>query len=229
MFDFGWSELLIVGVVAILVVGPRELPGMLRAFGKTIGQVRRMAGEFQTQFNDALKDADLDEVRQGIESVRSASSPKGLASSLNPLKEAADDLKKSIESPGETAVTEKAADQVEAPAIATKPSGSAPPAAKTPQAAKTNGASAAKSAGANGTSAREADKSAKKASPKKPAAKKPAAKKAPVKTPASAVKSKAAATKAATAKPAATKSTTTKPALTKSASAKVDDAKKAAS
>lgn len=69
MFDIGWTEMLIVGVIAILVVGPRELPGMLRTFGKTLGQLRRMAGDFQRQFDNALKEAELDEVRNAVNKV----------------------------------------------------------------------------------------------------------------------------------------------------------------
>ncbi|MFZ1814191.1 MAG: Sec-independent protein translocase protein TatB [Rhizobiaceae bacterium] len=64
MFDVGWTELVVIACVAVLVVGPKDLPRMLRAFGKTIGQVKRMAGDFQKQFDDALKEADLDEVRK---------------------------------------------------------------------------------------------------------------------------------------------------------------------
>ena len=100
MFDIGWSEMLVVGAVAVLVVGPRELPGMLRTFGKYVGQMRRMAGEFQSQFNDALKEADLDEVRRGIESVRSASPASQLRKEFSALTEAGDSVKKAIEDPG---------------------------------------------------------------------------------------------------------------------------------
>ncbi|MEO1105178.1 MAG: Sec-independent protein translocase protein TatB [Pseudomonadota bacterium] len=73
MFDIAWTEILIVATIAIIVVGPKELPGMLRAFGKTFSQVRRTAREFQSTFNDALRDAErqagLDEVRKDIQSV----------------------------------------------------------------------------------------------------------------------------------------------------------------
>lgn len=64
MFDIGWTELVVVACVAIIVVGPKDLPKMLRAFGKTMGNLRRMAGDFQRQFDDALKEAELDEVKQ---------------------------------------------------------------------------------------------------------------------------------------------------------------------
>ncbi len=54
--------MLVIACVAIIVVGPKDLPGMLRGLGKTIGNVKRMANDFQRQFNDALKEAELDEV-----------------------------------------------------------------------------------------------------------------------------------------------------------------------
>lgn len=63
MFDIGWTEMIVVAIVAILVVGPKDLPKMLRAFGKTVSNLRSMAGDFQRQFNEALKEAELDEVK----------------------------------------------------------------------------------------------------------------------------------------------------------------------
>jgi sec-independent protein translocase protein TatB len=63
LFDIGWTELVVVAVVAILVVGPKDLPGMLRGFGRTISSLRRMGRDFQKQFDDALREAELDEVR----------------------------------------------------------------------------------------------------------------------------------------------------------------------
>lgn len=70
MFDIGWSELLVVAVVTILVVGPKELPGLLRTMGKTFGNLKRMAGDFQSQFNEALKEAELDEVQNTISTMK---------------------------------------------------------------------------------------------------------------------------------------------------------------
>lgn len=73
MFDIGWSELLVVVVVAIVVVGPRELPRMLRTFGKTMGQVRRTANDFKRQFDDALREAereaDLADIRSEMQAL----------------------------------------------------------------------------------------------------------------------------------------------------------------
>jgi sec-independent protein translocase protein TatB len=58
MFDIGWSEILVIAVVAIVVVGPKELPRMLRSFGKTMGSVRRMSNDFKRQFDEALREAE---------------------------------------------------------------------------------------------------------------------------------------------------------------------------
>ena len=55
--------MIVIACVANIVVGPKELPGMLRAFGKTIGKLKRMAGDFQRQVDDAIKEADLDDVK----------------------------------------------------------------------------------------------------------------------------------------------------------------------
>ncbi|QGZ33382.1 Sec-independent protein translocase protein TatB [Stappia indica] len=87
MFDIGWTELLVVAVVMILVVGPKDLPRMLRTFGQTIGKVRRMAGEFQSTFNEALREAeqqaDIADMKKQVEK----------AANFDPL----GDIKKSIE------------------------------------------------------------------------------------------------------------------------------------
>ena len=93
MFDIGWTELVVVAVVAILVVGPKQLPGMLRSVGKTIGSVRRMAGDFQRQFNDALKEADLDDITK---TVTKFNPTKQIKDSLNPIKQATADVQRDI-------------------------------------------------------------------------------------------------------------------------------------
>lgn len=67
MFDIGWSELLVVAVVAIIFVGPKDLIPMLRTAGQQIGKLKRMASEFQGQFNEALREAELDSVKRDVE------------------------------------------------------------------------------------------------------------------------------------------------------------------
>lgn len=71
MLEIGWSELLVIGIVAIIVVGPKELPNLLRTISKGLGAARRMAGDFQSQFNEALREAELDDVRKSVEDLRS--------------------------------------------------------------------------------------------------------------------------------------------------------------
>jgi sec-independent protein translocase protein TatB len=67
MFDIGWSELLVIGVVAIIVVGPKELPRLMRTFGHYLGKVRHMAADFQRQFEEAVRDSEMDEVRKAMQ------------------------------------------------------------------------------------------------------------------------------------------------------------------
>jgi len=66
MFDIGWSELLIIAVVAVIVIGPKDLPRALRALGHWMGKARRMAGDFQRQFNEAIREAELDDVKKQV-------------------------------------------------------------------------------------------------------------------------------------------------------------------
>lgn len=78
MFDIGWSELLLVVVVAILVVGPKDLPRLMRTFGHYVGKLKRAAAEFQNQLNEAVAEDEIKEVRRSIESIRSAAKTDNL-------------------------------------------------------------------------------------------------------------------------------------------------------
>lgn len=91
MFEIGWSELLLVGSVALIVIGPKELPTVLRTVGRTVTKVRRMAGDFQSQFQDALREADMQDVAKDISSIaqtaRNTASPKALFDPLNNIRD----------------------------------------------------------------------------------------------------------------------------------------------
>jgi sec-independent protein translocase protein TatB len=63
MFDIGWSELMVIGALALIVVGPRDLPKMLRTLGQYVAQARGMAREFQRSMEDAAREADLTDVK----------------------------------------------------------------------------------------------------------------------------------------------------------------------
>ncbi len=70
MFDIAWSELLIVAVIAILVVGPKELPGMLRSLGRMLGKLRSTADEFRKQFDEAVREAGAEDLQREMRSLR---------------------------------------------------------------------------------------------------------------------------------------------------------------
>ncbi len=69
MFDLTSSKLLILGVVALIVVGPKELPFLLRTIGKYVAMMRRQANEFRSQFDEAMREAELDDIRKDVEKV----------------------------------------------------------------------------------------------------------------------------------------------------------------
>ncbi|WBU64173.1 Sec-independent protein translocase protein TatB [Paracoccus aerodenitrificans] len=78
MLDIGWSELLIIGVVALIVVGPKDLPHMFRALGRMTGKVRSMAREFSSAMEDAARDSGLDEATKSLNDIRNVTSKRSL-------------------------------------------------------------------------------------------------------------------------------------------------------
>lgn len=97
MFDVGWTEMLVIAIVMIVVVGPKDLPQMLRTMGRMAAKLRNMAGDFQKQFNDALKDAELDDVKKSVDSLRSLNPMTEIRKQLNPFEQAAADVRSGIE------------------------------------------------------------------------------------------------------------------------------------
>jgi sec-independent protein translocase protein TatB len=69
MFDLTSSKLLILGAVALIVVGPKELPFLLRTIGKYVAMIRRQANEFRAQFDEAMREAELEDIKKDLESV----------------------------------------------------------------------------------------------------------------------------------------------------------------
>ena len=89
MFDIGWGELVVIGIVALIAIGPKELPTVLRTLGQYMGKVRRMASEFQGQFQEAMREAELVELKKQAEDLKSSVSDLGSSVSdlgnLDPL------------------------------------------------------------------------------------------------------------------------------------------------
>jgi sec-independent protein translocase protein TatB len=75
MFDIGWGELIVIGVVALIAIGPKELPGALRALGHWMGKIRRMAADFQNQFQEAMREAEMADLKQQVDTLTSSFDP----------------------------------------------------------------------------------------------------------------------------------------------------------
>ncbi len=205
MFDLGWTELMVIGIVALIVVGPKDLPGMFRTVGQFVGKAKQMAREFSRAMNDAADEAGVSEVSK---SLKSATNPVGAA--MDEVKKSTDSFtaktmagptpkraefdddrkamvdkisKRSAEMAEERKAAEEAAKAKAADADAPKPAADKPGEAAKPAPAKK---SPAKKAAAK-TGAKAAPKKAapKKAAPKKAPASKAAAKKPAAKKPAS--------------------------------------------
>ena len=70
MLDIGWTEILIITVIALFVVGPKDIPKVLRTIGIWIGKFKSISRDFQNTVHDAVKEAELDEVKKQIESAK---------------------------------------------------------------------------------------------------------------------------------------------------------------
>lgn len=201
MFDLGAGELLIMGTVALIVVGPKDLPGMFKTLGSFVGKAKGMAREFSRAMNDAADQAGVSDV---TDTLRKASNP--VSGAMDEVKKAASfteqTMKSGLPKDGKSTLSPERQEQAEKIRQKTAE-----------KALERQAAEAAKEA--------EAKPAPKKAPAKKPAAKKPAAKKPAAKKPAAA---KPAAKKTAAAKPAAkkalTKASAKKPAPKKSAKGK---------
>ena len=115
MFDIGWSELVLIGVVALIAIGPKELPGVLRMVGQWMGKARKMAAEFQGQFQEAMREAEMADLKKSFDEVKEA------ATGFNPLnslqKDVSDALRvDALDKPAEASSTTA----VEAPATSSE-------------------------------------------------------------------------------------------------------------
>ena len=97
MLEVGWSELLVIAIVMIVVVGPKDLPKMLRTFASFAKKARGMANEFQSQFTDVMRDAEMDDVRKTIADVRSLNPKNALRDAFDPIRKAGEDVKREMQ------------------------------------------------------------------------------------------------------------------------------------
>ncbi len=113
MFDLGATELLVIGIVLIIVVGPKELPKMLRTFGQFVTKMRGMAREFQSMFEEAARDTGLEDVTKGVSDVRNFSVTDQVSKAFDPLTEEAEALKQEMVVTEPPELSEKVEDPVE--------------------------------------------------------------------------------------------------------------------
>jgi sec-independent protein translocase protein TatB len=136
MFDIGWSELLLIGAVALVVIGPKDLPKALRAIGQATAKIRQMASEFQGTFNEAMREAELDTIKRDIQGM--ADTAKSATDfSFNPVETARNEIRGAIEGkpasstylePDDGTITETINAQVPPPSLPGPPLDLTPPA-----------------------------------------------------------------------------------------------------
>jgi sec-independent protein translocase protein TatB len=128
MFDIGWSELVVIAVVALIAIGPKELPGVLRMVGQWMGKARKMAAEFQGQFQEAMREAEMADLKKTFDEVKEAATGLTTNNVMTSLQKDVgealriDDINKpaisSIEAP---AVDAQIASAIDAPVTPTTP------------------------------------------------------------------------------------------------------------
>ena len=112
MFDIGWSEIAVIAVVALIAIGPKELPGVLRMVGQWMGKARRMAAEFQGQFQEAMREAEMADLKKTFDEVKEAASGLASGNVMTSLQKDVteslriDDVDKPVVSAAETAAIE---------------------------------------------------------------------------------------------------------------------------
>jgi sec-independent protein translocase protein TatB len=138
MFDISWTEFLLIGVVALIVIGPKELPGVLRTLGQWTRRVRSMAADFQGQFQEAMREAEMADLKKQVDDIAHD------IKSYDPLKDvradveaAGKDIQSSLEKPVTTDTNEPASSEaaVAEDAVATTADAVALEAAEQPAAA----------------------------------------------------------------------------------------------
>lgn len=189
MLDVGWTEILVIAIVLIIVVGPKDLPQMLRTFGRMVTKMRGMASDFRQQFDEALREADLDDVKKTIGEAQKLNPLNSIRDAVNPLRQMGDEIKSDLQkATSAVSTTTPAANPAEAvsstpvavPSEAAKPASAEPVAAaplKTGPVAKSSKTKAEGEAAKPRKAAAKTEGEAKATTKKAPVAKKAAASK----------------------------------------------------
>ncbi len=103
MFDIGWSEMAVIALIALVVIGPKELPNAMRIVAKWARKARLLAREFQSGVDDMIREADLDDARKAFDATKTFDVGKVLEDTVDPtgsLREEAEDLRDTAQSAG---------------------------------------------------------------------------------------------------------------------------------
>ncbi|HEY4043237.1 MAG TPA: Sec-independent protein translocase protein TatB [Rhodopila sp.] len=84
MFDFAWSEILLIGAVALIAIGPKDMPAAIRSVSSMIKKARRMAAEFQTHVDEMVREADLGDVKKAFTDIRNLDIGGALEKHIDP-------------------------------------------------------------------------------------------------------------------------------------------------
>ena len=105
MFDISWTEFLLIGIVALVVIGPKELPGVMRTIGQYTRKIRGMAADFQNQFQEAMREAEMADLKKQVDDMASdIKSYDPLKSVRDDIETAGKDIEKSITADSESKV-----------------------------------------------------------------------------------------------------------------------------
>ncbi len=119
MFDIGWSEMAVIALIALVVIGPKELPNAMRIAAKWARKARSMAREFQSGIDDMVREADLDDARKALDAAKTLDMGKVLEDTVDPtgsLREEAEDLRDTARSDGSSEATVEAEEEAGAEA-----------------------------------------------------------------------------------------------------------------
>jgi sec-independent protein translocase protein TatB len=135
MFDIGWGELVIIGIVALIVIGPKELPTALRTAGQWMGKIRRMAAEFQGQFQEAMREAEMTELKKQVDEIGNSTAN---LTNFDPLGSIKNDIEGAFEDKPKPPIISDATAPATPPAVPASvtsetPSVTAPPALPEPE------------------------------------------------------------------------------------------------
>jgi sec-independent protein translocase protein TatB len=128
MFDIGWSELVVIAIVALIAIGPKELPGVLRMVGQWMGKARKMAAEFQGQFQEAMREAEMADLKKSFDEVKDVATGLSPANVMTSLQKDVSDAMQigDIDKPAVTANDVQVASAIGEPVTPTTPAAPTP-------------------------------------------------------------------------------------------------------